>query len=89
MQGQAGGAPTWSVVVHWVCWPWGFPGGTGQDQPPPVSCPEPPCLNYKQSEMTAPCGGLGDFQVKPSCESRLLVLGLGLTEASCCLFERI
>ena len=27
--------------------------------------------------------------MKPSYESRLLVLGLGLTEANCCLFERM
>ena len=39
--------------------------------------------------MAATCAGLGDFQVKPSGEPRQLVLGLGLTEASCCLFERI
>ena len=36
--------------------------------------------------MAAPCTGLEDFQMQPSCESRLLVLGLGLTEASYCLF---
>ena len=36
--------------------------------------------------MAATHGGLGDFQANPNCESRLLVLGLGLTEASCCLF---
>ena len=42
--------------------------------------------------MAAPCAGLGNSQVKPSCESRLtaaLVLGLRLTGAGCCLFERI
>ena len=27
--------------------------------------------------------------MKPTCESMLLVMGLRLTEASCCLFERI
>ena len=38
--------------------------------------------------MAATCAGLGDFQVqKPSCESNLAVLGL--TEALCCLFDRI
>ena len=36
--------------------------------------------------MAAACAGLGDSQVKSGCESRLLVLGLALTEASCCLF---
>ena len=38
--------------------------------------------------MAATCAGLGDFQAKPSCESKLLALGLKLTEASCCFFER-
>ena len=27
--------------------------------------------------------------MKPTCESMLLVMGLRLTEASCCLFERM
>ena len=36
--------------------------------------------------MAATCAGLGDSQVKPDRESRLLVPGLGLTEASCFLF---
>ena len=39
--------------------------------------------------MAATCAGLGDSQAKPVCESRLLVPGLGLIEASCCLFARI
>ena len=47
MQGQDGGALTWSIAVHWVFWPWGFLGGAGQDQPPPVFCMGPPCLSYK------------------------------------------
>ena len=46
MQGQGGGAPAWSVAVHWVRWPWSFLGGAGQDQPPPVFFPGPPCLSY-------------------------------------------
>ena len=33
---QGGGAPTWSVAVHWVGWPCGFPGGAGQGQPHPL-----------------------------------------------------
>ena len=33
MQGQGGGASVWSVAVHWVCWPWGLPGGAGEGQP--------------------------------------------------------
>ena len=43
----------------------------------------------EQSEMAATCAGLERSQAKPSCESRLLVPSLGLTEASCYLFERI
>ena len=38
--------------------------------------------------MAVTCAGLGDFQAKPNCESRLLVPGLGLTEASSWLFDR-
>ena len=35
--------------------------------------------------------GLGDSQAKPSCQSRLAAsnASLGLTEAGCCLFDRI
>ena len=51
--------------------------------------------------MAANCAGLGDSQVKPSCESRLAAASAGpgplsksyrgwrLFEAGCCLFERI
>ena len=51
--------------------------------------------------MVVPSAVLGDSQVKPSCESSWLLLGpdmgllykwysgLGLSETSCCLFERI
>ena len=46
VQGQGSGAPMWSVAVHWVRWPWGFPGGAGQAQPPPVFCLGPPCLSW-------------------------------------------
>ena len=38
VQGQVGGSPKRSVAAHWVCWPWGFLGGAGQGQPPPVFC---------------------------------------------------
>ena len=38
MQGQGGDVLTWSVAVHWVHWPWGFPGGAGQGQHPSVFC---------------------------------------------------
>ena len=36
--------------------------------------------------MATTCAGLGDIQVKPGCKSRLLFLGLGLTEVSWYLF---
>ena len=35
VQEQGGGALEWSVAVHWVPWPWDFPSGAGQGQPPP------------------------------------------------------
>ena len=47
VQGQSDRAPTWSVAVHWVHWPWGFPGGPGQGQLPPVFCLEPSSMSYK------------------------------------------
>ena len=36
VQGQVSGALTSSVAVHWVLWPWAFPGGAGQGQPTSV-----------------------------------------------------
>ena len=71
MQGQGGDTPTWSVAIHSVCWLWGFPGGADQCQPPPEFAQGHPTGAIKQSEMAATCAGLGDSQVKPSCESRL------------------
>ena len=47
MQGQGVGALMWSEAIHWVCRPWGFPGGADQGQPPPVFLLGPPCLSYK------------------------------------------
>ena len=40
--------------------------------------------------MAVTCAGLGDFQAKPSCETKLAAAGAGLelTEASCGLLER-
>ena len=37
-----------------------------------------PALAIKQSEMAATCAGLGDFQAKPSCETKLAAAGAGL-----------
>ena len=37
----------WSVAVHWVHRLWGFLGGAGQGQPPPVFFPGPSCMSYK------------------------------------------
>ena len=53
------------------------------------SAPGHPTSAIKQSEMAATCAGLGDFQVKLGSESKLLVPGLGITEASCCLSKRV
>ena len=71
MQGQGSVAPTWSIAVHCVCWPWGYLGVAGQGQPPPEFYPRPPCLSMKQSAMVATCAGVRDSQVKPTCEPRL------------------
>ena len=74
MQGQGGGAPTWSVAVCWVCRLWGFLGGAGQGQPPPVFFPGSPGVSY-----TAVCRwlllvlGLYYFWllVEPKCDPKL------------------
>ena len=70
MQGQGGGALSGSVAVHWVCWPWGFPGGAGQGAP---SCvlPGDTLHDYKTTEMAATCAGLRDCQTEPNSASRL------------------
>ena len=95
MQGQNGGAPMWSVAVHWVPRFWGYPGGAGQGQLSLVFFPGPPCMSYKAIRDGCYCAVIGDSQAKPSCESRLLFLvqglrplskrygGWGLTEAGC------
>ena len=36
-----------------------------------------PAWSIKQSEMAATCAGLGDSQVKPTCESRLTTASAG------------
>ena len=101
MQGQGGGAPMWSIALHWVHRPLGFPGAQAKVSPHLCFAWGHPTRAIKQSETAATCGGLRDSQVKPSCESRLSAAcarpgvteqegqGLGLIEASCCLFERI
>ena len=76
MQGQRGGALMWSVVVHFLGfpkrkWSWGFPGGAGQGKSLPVVFPGPHCWAIKQSEVAATCAGLGDSQMRPSCECDL------------------
>ena len=49
----------------------------------------PPSI--KESEKSAACAGLGDSQANQAVNIGwlLLVLGLGLTEASCFVFDRI
>ena len=76
MQGQGGGALIWSVTVHWVYWPWGFPGGASQSQPQPVFCPGL-LPELEPSQMTASCAGHRDTQAKQSCESRLAAASAG------------
>ena len=76
MQGQGGGALTWSVVVHWLHRLWGFPSGADQDQSHLCFAWGHPERAIKQSEIAVTCAGLGDLQAKPSHESRLAGLGL-------------
>ena len=71
MQGSGSSAPKWPVVVHEVCRLWDFLGGAGQGQSPPVFCLR------QQSEMAAPCAGLGDSQRKTNCESSLAAASAG------------
>ena len=71
VQGQGGSALKWPIGVHWVHWPQGFPGGTGQGQFQLCFAHICPTWAIKQSEMAATCAGLRDSQAKPSCESRL------------------
>ena len=92
MQGQGGGALTWSVAVHWVC--------TGPGVSWVVRAKVSPHLCFAQghtacaikpSEMAAT---LLDLEIPRHNQAvnlvwLLLVPGLGLTEASCCLFEKI
>ena len=79
----------WSVAGHWVHWPWGFLGGAGQGQLPPVFCLEPPFLSNLRRLLLV----RGLEIPRPSQAMKLiwllLVPSLGLTEASCCLFDRI
>ena len=72
MQGQAGGAPMWSVAISWLWRLWGFLGSSGQGQPSPVFYLGPPYLSHKHSNMAATCSELGDFQAKLIFYSRLV-----------------
>ena len=89
VQGQGGGALTWSVTARWVNRLWGFPSGAGQGQPPLCFALGHPNWGIKQYQMAATYAGLGDFQTKPTVNLGwlLLAMGLGLTEARCCLLE--
>ena len=71
MQGKGGGAPLWSVAVHWVCRLWSLLGSARQDQLPPVFCPIAQHELQSNLQMPATCAGLRHSQVKPSCEPRL------------------
>ena len=59
MQGQGRGVLTWSVAVHWVHEVWGFPGGVGQSQPPPVLPGATQHVLPSYLQMSAICVGLG------------------------------
>ena len=78
MPEQGGGALMRSVAAHWVCWPWGFHGGTGQVQPPPVFGQGHPAPVTKKFEVAATCSGLGDSQAKQAVNLGWLLLVLGL-----------
>ena len=71
MQGQGGSAPMWSIALHWVHRPLGFPGAQAKVSPHLCFAWGHPTRAIKQSETAATCGGLRESQVKPSCESRL------------------
>ena len=76
MQGQGGGALTWSVATLGML-ALGFPGWCRPMSAPPVFCPESPCMSYKAIDMAAIFAGLGDSQRKPICESRLAAASVG------------
>ena len=40
---------SWSVTVYWGFWLWGFLGGAGQGQPPPVFCLGTSSMSYKST----------------------------------------
>ena len=89
--GQGGGAPTWSVAFCWVHWPWAFPSGAGKSEHPPVFCLEPPYMSCSYLRWLLLVLGLEMSRQREAANLGwlLLVPGLGLTEANCCLFERI
>ena len=78
VQGQGGGALTWSVAVHWVCWSSGFPSGAGQVQPPPVFWLGLPFLSYKAIWDGCYLWVAWRFPIEcPSCETMLAAAGAG------------
>ena len=92
----------WSVAVHWVCRCWVFMGGVGQGQLLPVLCPRSDCMSHKAIcrwlLLVLGLEILGQSQAV-NLGRLLLVPDLGplhnrygawrLSEACCCLFERI
>ena len=88
MVGQGGGAPTWSVAILWVCWSWSFPGGASQGQSPTVLSRA--ILPELSKKVVLVLGvEIASRTQAVNLGWLLLLPGLGLTEASCCLFERI
>ena len=70
-----GGAPMWSVTVLWVHKPWGFPGGAGQGQPPPVFCLGPLGIIYTVIySWLLLVAGLGPLSEKYGCWAQLLLV---------------
>ena len=77
--GQDGGAPMWSVVVHWVRRFWDFLGDAAPRSAP--TCVPPVATLYKlQSnlQIAATCAGPGDSQAKLNGECRLAAASPGL-----------
>ena len=77
MQGQGGGASTWSAAVHWVRWPQISLVVQAKVSPHLCFTCGHPVWVIKQSEMAATCAGLGDSQTKPRCECRLAAASAG------------
>ena len=82
VEDQLWGAVWWNPYMVYSCplgvLALGFPGWCKpRSAPTCVFPPGHPAWAIKQFEMAATCAGLGDSQVKPSCESRLAAASAG------------